>query len=230
METPSLKDTIVSRFSDAPWANIEQPVLIAGLGGIGSNLAYILSKMYKGEIKIVDFDSVDLPNIGAQFYKTADVGEYKTVALYRSLKLFNPTVNIIPINRKIEIGFNTEAITFSCFDNMKARKILYDSWKNDIPYPYKRFKIFIDARMEAESFQIYAVTQDRLSLYEETLFSDNELEDLPCSFKSTTHNAFITSGVMVALLTNYITNIVLEENIREVPFRTEFNVPLLTFI
>jgi molybdopterin/thiamine biosynthesis adenylyltransferase len=231
----TLSDNIRVRFSEAPWSNKIKDVLIAGVGGIGSNLAYVLARMGIPHISLVDPDYVEEANLGAQMFDLIDIGKPKVIAVKRKIKAFSPSTVIYTttdfIDEDFYISDSYDAI-FSCFDNMKARNILFDKWKTSYnynkvnsEYPYC---IYIDARMEAETLQIYAVYDDEtIASYEKTLFDDSILEDLPCNFKSTTHTSFITSGLMVAILSNYITNTSLKSNIRAVPFKTEFIVPLI---
>ncbi len=236
MET-TLSDNIRVRFSEAPWSNKIKDVLVAGVGGIGSNLAYVLARMGIPHMTLIDPDYVEEANLGAQMFDLEDIGKPKVIAVKRKIKAFSPDTAIYVYDDYIDErflsidGLNYDAI-FSCFDNMQARKILFNKWKEvyyrnklDSDYPYC---IYIDARMEAETLQIYAVYDDETIVsYEETLFDDSIIEDLPCNFKSTTHTSFITSGLMVAILSNYITNASLKAKIRAVPFKTEFIVPLI---
>ena len=56
-------------------------VAIAGLGGLGSNIAVSLARCGVGHILLVDFDKVDLSNINRQQYFYDQIGMYKTDAL-----------------------------------------------------------------------------------------------------------------------------------------------------
>lgn len=83
--------------------------------------------------------------------------------------------------------------------------------------------------MLAESFQIFAVLPGTEDRYRETLFEDSEVQDQPCSAKATSHCGAMISSMMVGILTNYLSNVATNMNIREVPFKTTFEIPLLTF-
>lgn len=67
---------------------------IAGLGGLGSNIAISLARAGVGELFLVDFDKVDLSNLNRQQYEIADIGRYKTDALAEKLARINPYINI----------------------------------------------------------------------------------------------------------------------------------------
>jgi tRNA A37 threonylcarbamoyladenosine dehydratase len=51
------------RFKDAPFFNPNLSVIIAGLGGIGSHLSYILSRQGY-DTYLYDFDTIDTVNVG----------------------------------------------------------------------------------------------------------------------------------------------------------------------
>ena len=72
----------LSRISSAPWFNIvgKQLVLIAGVGGIGSNAAYCLSRLGLKSMFLIDDDIVETGNINGQFYSFDDLQKPKTVA------------------------------------------------------------------------------------------------------------------------------------------------------
>ena len=56
-------------------------VAIAGLGGLGSNVAFALARIGVGHLHLIDFDEVDLTNLNRQQYYLRHVGMKKTEAL-----------------------------------------------------------------------------------------------------------------------------------------------------
>ena len=69
-------------------------VAIAGLGGLGSNVAFSLCRIGVGHIHIIDFDIVDLTNLNRQQYFADQVGMYKTEALRENLLRINPWLEL----------------------------------------------------------------------------------------------------------------------------------------
>ena len=227
------------RFKDAPWLNIgiNTIITIGGAGGIGSNLCFLLGRMgYKLEIH--DFDVVSFENIGVQFFKEENIGSSKTVSISRIISEFKLSYsgnNVLPLAHRIDERFIPKNICISCFDNMKARKILFESWEKRIQNmeEYERTNspiLFIDGRMTAETFQIYTVSKPSdIEKYRDSLFNDEDLPDLPCSFKSTPHNSMMIACYITSILNNYYFNYSIQDNIREVPFYLEVQQASLNF-
>ena len=68
-ETLLIDDT-VSRFSSASWfENVQTKVItLAGVGGIGSHTAFMLSRLKPKALFIYDPDTVELANMSGQLY------------------------------------------------------------------------------------------------------------------------------------------------------------------
>lgn len=56
-------------------------VAVAGLGGLGSNIAVMLARSGVGELLLVDFDTVDVTNLNRQMYLIPQLGKPKAEAL-----------------------------------------------------------------------------------------------------------------------------------------------------
>lgn len=69
-------------------------VAIAGLGGLGSNIAYSLARIGVGHLHLIDFDVVDITNLNRQQYFIEHLGMYKTDALKSLLQKINPYLDI----------------------------------------------------------------------------------------------------------------------------------------
>ena len=77
-------------------------ILILGLGGIGSTLAEILTRMGIGALIIIDYDIVDDSNITRQSaYTNEDIGKFKVDALVTYLKKISDT-DLTYMNFKVE--------------------------------------------------------------------------------------------------------------------------------
>lgn len=65
-------------------------VAVAGLGGLGSNIAVMLARAGVGQLFLVDFDRVDESNLNRQYYFLPQIGKYKTDAISEVLAAVNP--------------------------------------------------------------------------------------------------------------------------------------------
>lgn len=213
-----------NRFKDAPWfPQRNELAVIGGAGGIGSWLTLFLSRA-GFKIFLQDFDVIETHNLGGQLFRFSDVGKTKVGAVDSIITTFcGSSINYIvePIGQTTPVHH----FMFSAFDNMQARKDLFNIWKRshtNCPIT----PIFIDGRIEMEQLQIFCVTPENMDEYERNhLFDDSEVEDLPCTMKQTSHIAAMVASHMTAFFTNHIANIYEGEVYREVPFYFEHFVP-----
>jgi len=74
---------------------------IAGLGGLGSNIAMMLVRAGVSHLTVADFDDVDISNINRQNYYLDHLGKAKTDAAEELLKRINPYVTVEKHNIKV---------------------------------------------------------------------------------------------------------------------------------
>lgn len=219
----------IGRFKDLIWfeKTKDKKVVIGGCGGIGSWLSLLVSRA--GLIPFIyDDDKIEAHNIGGQFFELNDVGLYKVEAIRKILIEFSNTFSYTLSEKYIKSSMRSN-IMFSAFDNMKARKIMFENFKEFIEHTnvseLSIKPIFIDGRLGAEYFEIYCVTEDKIEEYEKTLFEDSEIQDLPCTAKQTSHTATMIAANMVGFLTNHISNCTTNSNERVVPFKYFYSIP-----
>lgn len=154
----------IARFKDAAFMNLgelsQELILVGGVGGIGSATVLSLGKSLGGipTIYILDNDRVESHNIGTQFFNEADVGNYKVYSLQSSM-LSLGIKNINPIAHKYDNEITP--IMISAFDNMEARKQMFNIWKNS-----EKRELFIDGRLRANLYEVYIVTKGREEEFE----------------------------------------------------------------
>jgi len=86
---------ICARHTPGVYAQVKNAsVAIAGLGGLGSNIAVMLARTGVGHLHLVDFDTVDLTNLNRQQYSIRHLGRFKTEALKEQLLEICPFVDI----------------------------------------------------------------------------------------------------------------------------------------
>ena len=211
---------IRDRVKEAPWFNPDQKITIGGLGSIGSWLSLFMGRIVN-TIYVYDFDTVEEHNLTGQLFGNAHIGMKKAEAVKNICRIYNPSTEIISRGMFKEKSGVTP-ICFSGFDNMKARHDMFNSWRS-----LKNRELFIDARITAEQFWVYAVTPKNEELFiNDYMPTDDQVEELPCSFKSTTHISSMVASTMTVLFTNYCQNKQIEEDIRELHFETKYIAPL----
>lgn len=104
-------------------------VAVAGLGGLGSNIAVALARSNVGNLHLIDFDKVDMSNLNRQHYNINHLGKYKTEALKEQLKLINPDVNVTIDTVKvtpdnIKMLFQNDEIICEAFDKAEMKAML----------------------------------------------------------------------------------------------------------
>ena len=68
-----IREALVERHSEEVQSKLDKAkVAIAGLGGLGSNVAYALARIGVGHLHLIDFDVVDITNLNRQQYFTEE--------------------------------------------------------------------------------------------------------------------------------------------------------------
>ena len=104
---------------------------IAGVGGIGSNVAVNLVRSGIDSLKIVDFDQVDSSNLNRQFYFADQIGQLKTEALAHNLRRIRPDLQIEAVTARIDAA-NCLSLFADChlivegFDRQDDKKMLLE--------------------------------------------------------------------------------------------------------
>lgn len=210
-------DETTSRFSGAIWYEEiqKQAVTLAGVGGVGSYVGFLLGRLKPQRLIIYDPDRVETVNMSGQLYGQTDVGNYKSVALSIMIRNYANYNNIVALNDRFDANSEATDIMICGFDNMEARKVFYERWKQRVlSYPTgsndRKKCLFIDGRLAAEEFQVLSIqgNDDRaMKEYEgKWLFSDVEAEETICSYKQTTFMANMIASVMVNVFVNFVAN------------------------
>ena len=233
-----LVDESTSRFSGAEWFNAirNTKVIIAGLGGIGSNVAFQIARMIPLNLTLYDADEVELANMAGQLYSLADVGKNKVDAIADMIRLYTSinTVNAIPRNftARTEPG----DIMICGFDNMRARSVFFTSWKNHIENKSMKERakcLYLDGRLSMDCLQVLCIKGDdeyNIDRYnKEFLFSDIDADATVCSMKQTTYLACMIGSIMTNLFTNFVAGTLNPVIPYDLPFFTEYEAQSMIF-
>lgn len=116
-------------------------VAVAGLGGLGSNIAISLLRMGVGHLHLIDMDEVDLSNLNRQQYGIRHLGRLKTEALREELLEIDPYADIRTDNVRVDeenIGtlFEDDEIICEAFDNPQSKAMLVNYILEKYPDKY----------------------------------------------------------------------------------------------
>lgn len=239
LNSPSLLvDEATTRFSGASWFDEIQKsrVIIAGIGGIGSNVAFQLARMAPANITLYDEDIVERVNMAGQLYSTNDIGQRKVDAIASMISAYTLAKQINAVPSKFTDSTEAGDIMICGFDNMAARKTFYNSWKRHVQTLTSDSMakcLFLDGRLSIDTLQIFCIQGDdkvNMDRYEtEFLFSDFQAEHTICSMKQTTYLACMIGSLIVNLFTNFIANSLNPVIPYDLPFFTEYDSPNMLF-
>jgi molybdopterin/thiamine biosynthesis adenylyltransferase len=190
-----------------------------GAGSVGSFTALALSKMGVERLGIWDFDEIESINLPSQFYPKNSLGEFKVDALKKVVSQFNPTTKVVAQKKPYNSQKLTGNIIIAATDNMQSRKLAYEE-------ACKRGAIFIDSRMGAELAIVYKIdttkAEDR-AFYEDSLYSDEEADEAPCTAKVIIYNVMMIASLICRAVKA-------EVNKEKYPRETVFNMTEMTDI
>lgn len=225
-----LINDVTSRFSSALWYDFiqRQSVVLAGVGGIGSYVAYLLSRVNCAHMTIYDNDKVEAVNMSGQLYESQHIGMNKVDAIVSTLCRFSNYYRCSSIKKRYTEDDYKCPIMICGFDNMAARKIFFNNWLRWVKnVDTKDACLFIDGRLAAEEFQIFCIRGDdtyNIERYQkEFLFSDEEADETLCSYKQTSFCANMIASYIVNLFVNFCANHCDPLIERDLPFYTSYN-------
>lgn len=221
-----------SRFSGAIWFEEikKKTITLAGVGGIGSYVCFLLARMQPKSMFIYDDDSVEYANMSGQLYRLVDLGHTKVDSIAQTVHEYAGYDSVFSICSKFTEESEASDIMICGFDNMAARKLFFNKWLahvQDKPADKRKNCLFIDGRLSAECLQVFCFAGDdaaSLLRYENSaLFSDAEADETVCSYKQTTYMANMIGSLIVNLFTNFVANEVAGAPIRDLPYFTSYD-------
>ena len=114
-------------------ALLQSKALIVGAGGLGSPSAIYLTLAGVGTVGIADFDVVDISNLQRQIlHHTKDIGRPKLESAKDNLKAYNPDVNVVLHEDRLESHNAREIISqydlvINGADNFATRYLVNDA-------------------------------------------------------------------------------------------------------
>ncbi|MHC4770415.1 MAG: sulfur carrier protein ThiS adenylyltransferase ThiF [Planctomycetota bacterium] len=105
---------------------------IAGLGGLGSNVAVALTRLRIGKLILADFDVIEESNLNRQNYFSDQIGQHKVDTSLENLRRIDPEadleghkVRLTP--EKIPQVFKDCHVIAECFDRADQKQMLVET-------------------------------------------------------------------------------------------------------
>lgn len=177
------------------------PIHIIGCGGIGSWTTLMLAKMGCQNITVYDDDVVEEHNVASQFFKDTDLGEYKTIALYKNV-LEQTGIHIKCQKNEVEESMDNGVVILA-IDSMEERIRLEQIYKD-------KNLLIIDGRMGGLQLEIYV---RQACHYKDTLCEPIQVDKDSCTGKAISFNCATIGSWIANLIRLYSKGKLKESNI-----------------
>lgn len=166
---------------------IKKKILVIGVGAVGRNIAFMLTKMGCNDITIMDPDHVDESNVCSQGYSTDSIGKSKVQAC---LDEFNSGLKTM---HKVWHPHEGYEYIFLAADCMKVRRAAFEYYSSRKPRC-----VIIDTRMRGEDLRVLvAMNKATDKHYTDTLFENEEALDGDCTSRTTIYCAMNAASLAV---------------------------------
>ena len=173
---------------------LQHPITVIGCGGIGSPTILSLAKMGCQDITVYDPDLVEEHNLPNQFFRLADCHRPKVEMMAEIVASFTGT-RIKTVQEEVT-GQKLQGLVISAVDSMAARQNI---WQNCLRFNCGT-PLYIDGRMSAEVCRIFSakpLDPESVRCYEETLYSDAEAWEEPCTSRAIIYNVYMAAALIV---------------------------------
>ena len=174
-------------------------VTLIGAGGIGAITGITLAKMGVVHINLFDDDTVDQVNLATQFHRVSDVGYKKVRTVHNSIWQFSHAYpQPYPFRVEKHTHLPPSDIYIATVDSIASRQGVWEAVKQSsrLEDPHFPQVWYLDARMGAEVFELFAVNMSDPDWYEVSITRahDDDMPDLPCTSKATIYTANMAAG------------------------------------
>ncbi len=132
LDADSWRRALIERITPPIYEKLSHGSLaIAGLGGLGSQIALMLARAGIGHLHLVDFDCVDVSNLNRQAYRIAHLHRPKTVALCEMIREINPCIRLSSTQLRVDEGnvweiFSPYELVCEAFDHEQSKAMLVE--------------------------------------------------------------------------------------------------------
>ena len=165
-------------------------ITIVGVGAVGRNVAVQLASTGARKIDLIDFDSVEEPNVTTQGYWRSQIGKFKVDATVEAMQQIDGELNPVPIPTRWNSKMRLRGAVFCCVDNMESRKLIFEGVQ-------KTADFWVDGRMLGFTAYCYPYAKKDFDKYLETWFPQDEAEPGRCTSSSTIFSASFLASAMI---------------------------------
>ena len=188
-----------------PAAFQNESVLLIGAGGIGAATAICLAKVGFPRITVMDFDIIEAHNIPNQFLPCTP-GVKKVDGLRDLMQQLVADIDCQFCDEKVtvETDLSEYSIIIAAVDSMETRQEIWDN----VLQGADAARLFVDARMGADSFQVFTVdmvSDEAIERYEEYLFPPEESIEVPCTMRATMYLSMVIAGFITKAISDALT-------------------------
>lgn len=133
LDQDEIEHLLIARHTPGVHKKVKQAcVAIAGLGGLGSNVAISLARLGIGRLNLIDYDIVEPSNLNRQQYYIRHLGMKKTEALQSLISEINPFVKVTIHNKYLDESnisriLKNIPIIVEAFDNPTSKAVLVNT-------------------------------------------------------------------------------------------------------
>ena len=164
---------------------------VMGVGAIGRQVALQLAALGIRNLRLIDFDTVELTNVTTQGYRQSDLGLAKILATKSALHEIDPTIDVTMIRDRFRPRHCVGEAYFCCVDSISTRAAIWRAVNLTAQF-------WVDGRMLGEVLRILTVANGTgQEHYPTTLFAQSEAQVGSCTARSTIYTANIAAGLML---------------------------------
>lgn len=180
---------------------------VVGVGAIGRQVALQLAAMGIPWLQLIDPDTVETVNLGAQGYLQLDVGRPKVEATADLCQQINHGLEVHEVKERFRRSHELGNAFFCCVDSIDTRRHIWSAARD-------RAAFFGDGRMTAEVVRVVVAADDAgRGHYSTTLFSAGEAHQGVCTGRSTIFTANIAAGLLLEQFSRWLRGLPIESDL-----------------
>lgn len=186
------------------------PITIIGLGGIGNPTAQIISGTGAPDVVLIDGDIVEEKNRASQGYREKDVGRKKVDAAKEIILEFNPECRVTAIP-EFYVDQPLSGIVISAVDDIDIREMIWGNirWNAEVPF-------YIDGRLLSRYLEVHSVLPcqiESIEKYEKTFFDKKDADEGTCTTKAIKYVGTAIGSIISSQIQKWIKRETLEQEI-----------------